>query len=402
MSDLEQLWLLTDQVRPPAFASLQDVARRRDQRARIAAAAGTAVALVVAATAFLTVRSDDRTGEPIAPDPDRTQTLVDAEYGTEQVHRFETHEVSNSGEHAGETDLSVTADSYEGSTWTWWCSGDPTVSYAVQITRGSDGDGPVGVPVWRAAGPCDGKVRGDGNGFSGTGPPAAPSDSMSSQNMRFSPLHNDEGAPTTVRVVLTEAIPDAIAGCFDLPGGPVPKPCTDTDVPPLASPGDVEFGAVIFTRPVEYVAEVAGIPVQAQASTDGVEYLFAGGVESVPGTEKVTLETNEPGFVYVVQSDPVGTAECQDAYEKAEAEGNGFLYQGDTQSWDCTMKEAKLRLLVDGEPVAEDETFPQSGDWQGWFDFGSSALDSGHHVITVERVKGDPRVLYGLVLFEES
>ena len=71
-------------------------------------------------------------------------------------------------------------------------------------------------------------------------------------------------------------------------------------------------------------------------------------------------------------------------------------------NWGCTMKEAELRLLVDGRPVTEAQQFPSSGHFQGWFDFDAASLDAGHHEITVERVKGDPRVTFGLVLFEEA
>ena len=107
---------------------------------------------------------------------------------------------------------------------------------------------------------------------------------------------------------------------------------------------------MIFTRPVEYVATVAGVPVQAQASTGGTEWLFARGVESMPGTEQVTLESDKPGFVYVVQSDPQGRAECQQAYEKAKARGDEFLFQGDMDNWGCTMKEAGCACSSTGGP----------------------------------------------------
>ena len=43
-----------------------------------------------------------------------------------------------------------------------------------------------------------------------------------------------------------------------------------------------------------------------------------------------------------------------------------------------------------------------SGAQAGWFDFGAAPLDAGHHEITLERVGGDPRVTFGLVLFEEA
>ncbi len=398
MSDLEQLRLLTAQVQAPSFAALEETARRRDRRAATAIlGAGAVLALVVAGA--LNLRSDDQTIQPIEPDPDRTQNVIEADYGTEAVHRFETHQVSNTGADADATDLSVTADFYEGSTFNYWCTGDPSTSYIVQVTGGTDAD--EGVAIWRGGGSCDGEPRDHGEGYTGTGPPPGPTDSMSSQNMRFSPLSAEDGKTSTVRIVLSDGIPDSITGCFDLPGGPPPKACTDESaVQPIASPGDVEFGAVIFTRPVEYVATVAGVPVQAQASTDGEEYLFAGGVESMPGSEKVTLETDTPGFVYLVQSDPQGRAECQEAYDNAPR-GDGFA-DPDDMSYDCEKKEAEVRLLVDGRPVTQKQTFPQSGDWQGWFDFGSVALDPGHHVVTAERVKGSPQVVFGLVQFEAS
>ena len=69
-------------------------------------------------------------------------------------------------------------------------------------------------------------------------------------------------------------------------------------------------------------------------------------------------------------------------------------------NWGCTMEEARLRLLVDGRPATEE--FPSSGPFRGWFDFDAAGLDAGHHEITVERVGGDPRVTFGLVLFEEA
>jgi hypothetical protein len=401
MSDLEQLRGLTEQVRPPAFASLQDTARRRDRQTAVTALAGAALMGLLVIGGALIARSDDRSIEPVEPDPDRTQTVIDANYGDESVHRFETHEISNTGDHAGETDLSVSADFYEGSTFAYWCSGDRDISYLVHVTGGTDDPRHVG--VWRAGGTCDGSTRDHGEGYTGTGPPTGPTDSIGSQNMRWSPVPADQGNPTTVRIVLTDRIPDAVAGCFDLPGGPIPEACQDaSSVHALEDAGDVGFGAVIFTRPVEYVATVAGIPVQAQASTGGTEWLFVRGVESMPGTEKVTLESDKPGFVYVVQSDPQGRVECQQAYEEARARGDEFAFEGDMDNWGCTMKEAKLRLLVDGRPVTQAQQFPSSGDFQGWFDFDAASLDSGHHEITVERVKGDPRVTFGLVLFEEA
>jgi hypothetical protein len=401
MSDLEQLRGLTEQVRPPAFASLQETARRRDRRAAVTALTGAALVVLLVVGGVLVTRSDERSIEPVEPDPDRTQTIIDADYGDESVHRFETHEISNTGDHADDADLSVSADYYEGSTFAYWCSGDPDISYLVQVTGGTDN--PDDLSVWRAGGTCDGSTAGHGEGYTGTGPPTGPTNSIGSQNMRFSPVPADQGNPTTVRIVLTDRIPETVAGCFDLPGGPIPEECQDeAAVHELTSAGDVGFGAVIFTRPVEYVATVAGIPVQAQASTDGAEFLFARGVESMPGSEVVTIESDQPGFVYVVQSDPQGRAECQQAYEEARARGDEFLYEGDLDNWDCTMKEAKLRLLVDGRPVTKEQQFPSSGGFQGWFDFDASALDADHHEITVERVKGDPRVTFGLVLFEEA
>ncbi len=401
MSDLEQLRGLTEQVRPPAFASLQETARRRERRAAVAALVGASLVALLVVGGVLRTRSDDRSIEPVKPDPDRTQTVIEADYGEESVHRFEAHEVSNTGDHAGETDLSVSADFYEGSRLAYWCSGDPGVSYVVRVTGGDDDPDHLG--AWRGGGACDGSAAGHVEGDTGTGPPPGPTDSMGSQNMRFSPLPADEGEPTTVRIVLTDRIPEAVAGCFDLPGGPIPAECQDeSSVHALESAGDVGFGAVIFTRPVEYVATVAGIPVQAQASTGGTEWLFARGVESMPGTQEVTLESDRPGFVYVVQSDPRGRAECQQAYEKAKARGDEFLFEGDLDNWGCTMKEADLRLLVDGRPVTRAQQFPGSGDFRGWFDFGAAGLDAGHHEILVERVTGAPRVTFGLVLFEEA
>jgi hypothetical protein len=399
MSDLDRLRDLTEQVRPPAFASLRETARRRDRRAAVTAVVGTALAVLLVVGGILATRSDERSLEPVEPDPNRTQTVVEADYGEESVHRFETHEVSNTGDHAGETDLSVSADFYEGSTLAYWCSGDPGISYLVRVTGGSDDPRHVG--AWRAGGACDGSAQDHGEGYTGSGPPSAPTNSIGSQLTRFSPVPADEGNPTTVRIVLTDRIPDTVAGCFDLPGGPIPEECQDeSSVRVLGSAGDVGFGAVIFTRPVEYVATVAGVPVQAQASTGGTEWLFARGVESMPGTEKVTLESDQPGFVYAVQSDPRGRADCQQAYEEATSRGDGFAYADDMSNWDCTMKEAKLRLLVDGRPVTQ--RFPSSGHFQGWFGFEAASLDAGQHEITVERVRGDPRVTFGLVLFEEA
>jgi hypothetical protein len=401
MSDLEQLRGLTEQVRPPAFASLQDTARRRDRQAALTAIAGAALMVLLVLGGLLATRSDDRSIEPVDPDPDRDQTVIDANYGDESVHRFEAHEVSNTGDHAGDTDLSVSADFYEGSTFAYWCSGDPDISYLVQVTGGTDN--PDDLAVWRAGGTCDGSPKDHGDGYTGTGPPTGPTNSIGSQNTRWSPLPVDQGNPTTVRIVLTDRIPDDVAGCFDLPGGPIPEECQDeSSVHALESAGDVGFGAVIFTRPVEYVATVAGIPVQAQASTGGTEWHFARGVESMPGTDKVTLESDTTGFVYVVQSDPQGRAECQQAYEEAKARGDEFLFEGDTDNWGCTMKEAKLRLFVDGRPVTQAQQFPSSGRFQGLFEFDAASLDAAHHEITVERVTGDPRVTFGLVLFEEA
>jgi hypothetical protein len=401
MSDLEQLRVLTDQVRAPAFASLQDTARRRNRRAAVVAVTGAALVVLLVVGGALTTRSENRSLEPVTPDPDRTQTVVEADYGEESVHRFETYEVSNTDEHAGETDLSVSADFYEGSTYAYWCTGDPGVSYLVRVTGGDNDPGDRG--AWTGGGACDGARPGHGEGYTGTGPPPGPADSMGSQQMRFSPLPADEGDPRTVRIVLTDRIPASVAGCFDLPGGPVPARCQDESaVRPLGSAGDVDFGAVVFTRPVEYVATVAGVPVQAQAATGGTEWLFARGVESMPGTDAVTLESDEPGFVYVVQSDPRGVADCQRAYDEADAQGRGWLFEGDMDNWGCTMREARLRLLVDGQPVTQEQQFPSSGPFRGWFDFDAAVLDDKHHEVTVERVGGDPGVTFGLVLFEHA
>jgi hypothetical protein len=399
MSDLEQLRVLTEQVRPPAFGSLQETARRRDRRTATAALVGGALVVLLVLGGFLTTRSDDRSVEPVDLDPDRTQNVIEASYGDQSVHRFEAHEVRNTGDHAGASELSVSADFYEGSTFAYWCSGAPDVSYLVRVTGGTDDPDHVG--AWRAGGACDGSARGHGEGYTGTGPPSGPTSSIGSQNMRFNPSPADEGNPTTVRIVLTDRVPDSVAGCFDLPGGPIPAECrAESSVHVLDSAGDVAFGAVIFTRPVEYVATVAGVPVQAQASTAGTEWHFARGVESRPGTEKVILRSDEPGFVYVVQSDPRGRAECQQAYQEAKARGDEFVFEGDTDNWGCTMKEARLRLFVDGRPATGE--FPQAGPFRGWFDFGAASLDAGHHEITLERVGGDPRVTFGLVLFEEA
>ena len=399
MSDLEQLRVLTEQVRAPAFRSLEETARRRDRRSAMTALVGGALVVLLVLGGFLTSRSDNRSVVGVEPDPDRTQTVIEASYGDQSVHRFEAHEVRNTGDHAGASDLSVSADFYEGSTFAYWCSGAPDLSYLVRVTGGTDDPHHVG--VWRAGGACDGSAGGHGEGYTGTGPPQGPSSSIGSQLLRFSPGPADRGNPTTVRIVLTDRIPDVVTGCFDLPGGPIPAECRDeSSVHVLRSAGDVDFGAVIFTRPVEYVATVAGVPVQAQASTGGTEWHFARGVESRPGTEQVTLPSDVPGFVYVVQSDPRGRAECQQAFEEAEARGDEYVFEGDMDNWGCTMKEARLRLLVDVRPVTAE--CPGAGPVQVWFDFGAASLDAGHHEITLERVGGDPRVTFGLVLFEEA
>jgi hypothetical protein len=402
MSDLEQLRVLTEQVRAPMLDSLRETARRRNRRAAVAiVVGGVALVVLLVVGGILTTRSEDRSLEPVTPDPDRTQTVVEADYGEEAVHRFESHEVSNTGEHVGETDLSVSADFYEGSTYAYWCTGRPDLSYAVYRTGPDELGQEVG--SWTAAGSCDGEATGHGEFYSGVGPPEGPTSSIGSHTMRFNPRPADEGAPTTVRIVLTDRIPVSVAGCLDLPGGPVPEKCQAASaVRPLDSADGATFGAVLSTRPVEYVATVAGIPVQAQASDGGTEWLFARGVESMPGTDEVTLESDESGFVYVVQSDPQGVADCQQAFDEADAQGRGWLFEGDMDNWGCSMKEAELRLLVDGEPVTAAQLFPTAGTWRHWFDFGSAALDAGHHEITVERVKGDPRVTFGLVLFEET
>ena len=247
MSDLEQLRDLTEQVRAPSFRSLDGTARRRDRRSAMTALVGGALVVLLVLGGFLTSRSDNRSVEPVEPDPDRTQTVIEASYGDQSVHRFEAHEVRNTGDHAGASDLSLSADFYEGSTFAYWCSGAPDLSYLVRVTGGTDDPHHVG--VWRAGGACDGSAGGHGEGYTGTGPPQGPSSSIGSQLLRFSPVPADRGNPTTVRIVLTDRIPDVVTGCFDLPGGPIPAECRDeSSVHVLRSAGDVDFGAVIFAR----------------------------------------------------------------------------------------------------------------------------------------------------------
>ena len=168
MSDLEQLRDLTDQVSAPAFASLQETARRRDRQVALTALVGTTLAMLLVLGGVLATRSDDRSLEPVKPDPDRTETVIDVNYGDESVHRFETHQIENTGDHAGETVLSVSAEFYEGSEFAYWCSGDRDISYLVQVTGGTDDPDHLG--VWRAGGVCDGSTKDHGEGYTGTGP----------------------------------------------------------------------------------------------------------------------------------------------------------------------------------------------------------------------------------------
>ena len=220
MSDLEQLRVLTQQVRPPAFASLEETARRRDRRAAVTALVGAALVVLLIVSGVLTTRSDDRSIEPFDPDSDHTQTVVDADYGDESVHRFETHEVTQHRRPCrrhrpvGERRLLRRLQ------FAYWCAGNPDISYLVQVTGGTDD--PDHVAVWRAGGVCDGSPEDHGEGYTGTGPPTGPTNSIGSQLTRFSPVPADQGDPTTVRIVLIDRIPDSVIGCFDLPGGPIP------------------------------------------------------------------------------------------------------------------------------------------------------------------------------------
>jgi len=398
MSDLDQLRTLTDRVRPPSFDDLRATARRRDRRTAMTALAGAVTAGVVV-TGFLTTRGETRTVDPL-PEPD-TQTTIDASYAADQVHDFSTVRVDNSGEHAADTDLTLNADLFPDSTWSYWCAGRPDLSYAVYITRRQELDWSQQVGAWRAAATCDGDGSNDqydDESFSGDGPPAVPVDSMSSQVVRFNPLPADEPEPITIRIVLTSAIPDSIAGCFDLPGGPVPEECQDPSaVQPVSDAEGATFGAAVFTRPIEYVATVAGVPVQAQAADEDGEWRFAGGVESLPGTDTISLETDAPGFVYVVQSDPLGRVECAAAWEEAVVDGTQWRFEGDSMNWGCEMKSSETRLLIDGQPVAKAQRFRRD-----WFDLSAVAVDAGHHEITLERVGGAGRVDLGLVYFQEE
>lgn len=399
MPELERLRDLTDQVRPPSLAALRETGRRRDRRKAMTAVAAAVVAGIVV-TGAISTSGDTRTVDPVVPHPD-TQTVIEADYTADQVHGFEAVQVDNSGEHAGETDLTVSAETFEGSTYSYWCAGRPDLSYVVYVTQRQELDWSNQIGMWRAGGSCDGDGSNDqydDESFSDDGPPPAPVDSMGSQSMRFNPLPADEGEPITIRIVLTAAIPESIQGCFDLPGGAYPAECRDeTRVQPVPIADGASFGAVFLTREIEYVATVAGVPVQAQAADEDGEWRFAGGVESLPGTDEVTLETDAPGFVYVVQSDPVGRADCTEAYEQAVADGDEWHFQGDSQNWGCEMKSADLRLLVDGQPVTRAQAFRRD-----WFDFGAVAVDDSHHEFTVERVGGSRRVEFGLVQFPES
>ncbi len=397
MSDLDELRSLTDQVRPPSLDVLRAAARRRDRRTALTLTAG-ATAAAVAVAGLVSARDDtNHTADPVDPAPE-TQMVVAADYTADQVHRFETIQVDNTGEHATDTDLTVSAELFEGSAWSYWCTGRPDLSYVVHVTRRDELDWTAQVGLWRAGGRCDGSDGLAEEGWSGDGPPEGPRSSRSSQAMRFNPMPGDEGEPITVRIVLTEAIPGSVASCFGLPAGASPAQCQDESaVRPVADAQGATFGAAVLTRPVEYVATVAGVPVQAQAGDEDGEWLFAGAAQSLPVHDEVTLETDTSGFVYVVQSDPVGRADCTAAYERAVANGDQWHFQGDSENWGCEMKEAELRLLLDGQPVTGAQSFRRD-----WFDFGAVAVDDGHHVITVERVGGSRRVEFGLVAFQEG
>lgn len=398
MSDLDQLRGLTDRVRPPSLDSLRETARRRDRRMTMTAVAGV-VAVVLAVTGLVTARNESRTIDPL-PAPD-TKIVIEGDYAPDQVHDFEAIQVDNSGDRAADTDLTVSAGLFLDSTWAYWCAGRPDLSYVVYVTRRAELDWTKQIGMWRAGGSCDGDGSNDqydDESFSGDRPPEKPVESMMTQNMRFNPLPQDQEEPITLRVVLTASIPGSVQGCFDLPGGYSPAECRDeAAVQPVADADGASFGAVVFTRPVEYVATVAGVPVQAQAADENGEWRFAGGVQALPDADSVTLETNAAGFVYVVQSDPVGRADCAEAYEQAVSEGDQWHFEGDSENWGCTMKEAKLRLLIDGSPITKAQFFRRD-----WFDFGALAVDADHHEITVERVGGAKQVEFGLVQFEEE
>lgn len=402
MSEIERLRELGAQVRPPAFSSLQELAQHRRRRDRLATLGGSAltVSLVFGGSALLGGR-EEADIEP-APDPsDATQLVIEADYGSDSVHRWETVMVGNDQpEHLGDTDLSLTVEHHPEHVAAWWCDGDPEVHYLVQVTRPPELPGEVEGPVWRAGGACGGSD--DERGFEGHATPPEPPTAAPNDHLGFYvPLSQDVVETTTLRIVLVDEIPSSIQGCFDLPGGATPpRPCLEVEPELLADPGEVTFGALVHRREVEYVATVAGAPVQAEAQYRGTEYLFAGGVESVPGHDSVTLESDAPGYVYVVQSDPEGNAACQAAFDRAVERGDGWSWEGDSEHWDCAQpKLAELRLLLDGEPVTKAQQFEDAFV----FDFGDVAiLDDGSHEITLERVGGAERVVFGLVRFETA
>jgi hypothetical protein len=399
MSDIGHLRELTDQVRRPALAALEETAHRRSQRAARVFGGATLVVLLAISGAVISSVSNRSAPEPVQP-PDPNQTVVDADYGAEAVHHYDTYLASNSqSEHAGDTDLTVSVDAYSEWRSYWWCDGDINTFYVVQVINPGEGliNPEAGGPVWRAGGACGGTKDDRGQDGHAT-PPPAPSDAFN-VNGYFMAFPGDVPATQSVRIVLTDRIPDGIAGCFDLPGGPIPEECINTPVTALADAGNVTFGAVIYSRQTEYVTTVAGAAVEAESSYGGNEYLFAGGVESKPGAKQVTIQSQLPGYVYVVQSDPVGNVECQAAFEAAKAEGREWIFEGDSSNWPCTIKTSELRLLVDGRPVAAAQQFGGPDHGSGIEGVGSASLDAGTHEITLKFVSGDPRIRFGLVLF---
>lgn len=357
------------------------VARRR--RVGVAVASGGVVAAAVAGgTAITTMdRSQGPTGEPTPP-PSKTvqipegQRTVVAEFGPQDIGGWElvASRTNAQAGYEGATELTLIGDQmpWDG---TSFCQGDSDIWW-VFLTVLDGGDG--------APRPGDGAITDGSRGAFGRCSPEDPTAPPAPHDEIDPSERYDPAAAYELRMFVTGPLGEEAQRCL---GTEHAASCPGTHgIEPLAQT-DAIFGFGDFQeKRAPYVLELPGLaPLRALTiAEDGVEYLVDRAVIGADDSDQLVVRLPAFGGRRLVEVGSMETPEMRRCIDDAHNAAN-FTEAIE----ECA---TELRLRLDGVRLAPSDTY-KAGQWP---------VPGGEHIVTVDVVKGDPRLVRPvLIIWEE-
>lgn len=379
--------------------------RRRRTAMGASAAAGVAIALVVAGAAL--TGTTDRTQGPVdenTPRPTPTQTAetpsgqvtIQPEIGPGDIQGWELRGSRTNAQagFAGATDLSLTVRT--GGLYAFqshlvtFCNGDPDTWWVLTMDLG-------GVEGGRNP---DGSMQDGSRAFFGSCsrddptavPPATNSIDPWTRNYRELP----KAYP--LRMFVTAPLSPAAQKCL--------RRTLDTDaclsahaLAPLPDT-DETFGFGVYEhKAAPVVLRGLGGSIQSQALTmaDGVEYLVDRAVVAAAGAPRLVVQlpaSDRPTILAVVRSETAALEKCADRLNLNEPPSSAKEENANLEKFErrCI---AEVELRIDGQPAPHEEHDFYFGEQQVVLAPGDA------REVTVEVVKNDPRnVRYAVILWE--